>query len=42
MAIMFLNQALWPSGKDFQGANLTEPAGADEVPGLAEALEKKS
>ncbi|HPS91344.1 MAG TPA: S9 family peptidase [Methanothrix sp.] len=28
-------------GKDFAGANLTVPAGAGEVPGLEEALEKR-
>jgi dipeptidyl aminopeptidase/acylaminoacyl peptidase len=27
-----------PVGSDFQGANITVPAGADEVPGLPEAL----
>ena len=30
-----------PIGKDFQGANLTVPAGADEVPGLTDALVRK-
>ncbi|MDD1758714.1 MAG: S9 family peptidase, partial [Methanotrichaceae archaeon] len=31
-----------PIGKDFEGANFTVPAGADEVPGLIDALERKS
>jgi len=30
-----------PIGKDFEGASLCVPAGAGEVPGLAEALESK-
>jgi dipeptidyl aminopeptidase/acylaminoacyl peptidase len=29
-----------PIGQDFAGSNLTVPAGANEVPGLAQALEK--
>ncbi len=30
-----------PIGNDFAGANLTVPAGADEIPGLIDALEEK-
>ena len=29
-----------PVGDDFEGATITVPAGADDVPGLAEALAK--
>jgi len=29
-----------PVGKDFEGSTITAPAGADQVPGLAEALKK--
>jgi dipeptidyl aminopeptidase/acylaminoacyl peptidase len=31
-----------PIDKDFEGSNFTVPAGADEVPGLTDALERKS
>jgi hypothetical protein len=30
-----------PIDKDFEGANFTVPAGADEIPGLTDALKKK-
>ena len=36
-----LGGSFQPIGKDFAGANLTVPAGAGEVPGLREALEKR-
>jgi dienelactone hydrolase len=35
-----LGGSFQPIGQDFAGANLTVPAGAGEVPGLEEALEK--
>ena len=37
-----LGGSFQPIGKDFAGANLTVPAGAGEVPGLEEALEKRA
>jgi dipeptidyl aminopeptidase/acylaminoacyl peptidase len=37
-----LGGSFQPIGQDFAGSNLTVPAGAGEVPGLAQALEKGS
>jgi dipeptidyl aminopeptidase/acylaminoacyl peptidase len=37
-----LGGSFQPIGQDFAGANLTVPAGAGEVPGLQEALEKRT
>jgi dipeptidyl aminopeptidase/acylaminoacyl peptidase len=37
-----LGGSFQPIGQDFTGSNLTVPAGAGEVPGLAQALEGKS
>ncbi len=37
-----LGGSFQPIGQDFAGSNLTVPAGAEEVPGLAQALEKGS
>ncbi|MDD1753912.1 MAG: prolyl oligopeptidase family serine peptidase [Methanotrichaceae archaeon] len=31
-----------PIGKDFEGANFTVPVGADDVPGLDDALKERS